>query len=65
MRHYRSEQELVCPPLEEHSAGSVDKLIRGADDRLSRNDDGELFLVAKDSSRAWIVDGDDPVNEKV
>jgi D-alanine-D-alanine ligase len=57
--------ELVCLPLEEYRMDSDRKPIRGQDDKLDRNNDGELFLVAKDSTRSWIVDPGDPVTERV
>ncbi len=56
---------LVCLPLEEYAVDSTMKPIRGQDDKLDRTDDGDLYLVAKDSSRAWIVPEDDPINEAV
>ncbi|HYO02876.1 MAG TPA: D-alanine--D-alanine ligase [Mycobacterium sp.] len=57
--------ELVCLPLEEYAVDSASKPIRGQDDKLDRTDDGDLYLVAKDPSRAWIVPADDPINEAV
>jgi D-alanine-D-alanine ligase len=57
--------ELVCLPLEEYAVDPVRKPIRGRDDKLDRTGSGELFLVAKDASRAWIVGEDDPVTEAV
>lgn len=57
--------ELVCLPLEEYAVDTATKPIRGGDDKLARSADGDLFLVAKESSRAWIVAADDPVNERV
>jgi D-alanine-D-alanine ligase len=57
--------ELVCLPLEEYNVDAVDKPIRGQDDKISRRDDGELNLVAKDTTRAWIVDRDDPITQRV
>ncbi|MDV3135596.1 D-alanine--D-alanine ligase [Mycobacterium sp. 29Ha] len=59
------EGELVCLPLEEYAVDSVTKPVRDAADKLARRDDGELFLVAKDAERAWIVDVDDPITERV
>ena len=56
---------LVCLPLEEYAVDSADKPVRGPDDKLRRDEDGDLGLVAKHSSRAWIVDTADPVTEKV
>ncbi|CAN5492392.1 D-alanine--D-alanine ligase [soil metagenome] len=57
--------ELVCLPLEEYDLDEATKPIRGLDDKLARTDDGELELVAKTASRAWIVDVDDGVTEAV
>jgi len=48
--------ELVCLPLEEYAVSS----IRGAADKLQPTDGG-VELVAKQASRAWIVDDADPV----
>lgn len=59
------EDELICLPLEEYAVDSVTKPVRDAADKLARRDDGELFLVAKDAERAWIVDVDDPITERV
>jgi D-alanine-D-alanine ligase len=56
---------LVGLPLEEYSVSAATKPIRGYDDKISRRDDGELGLVAKDSTRAWIVDPRDPVTQRV
>ena len=41
------------------------KPIRLHDDKIGRDDAGDLHLVAKDGSRAWIVDPDDPLTERV
>lgn len=51
---------LVCLPLEEYAVDEASP-VRRADDKLARGDDGALSLVAKDVTRAWIVDGDDPL----
>ena len=59
------DDELVCLPLEEYAVDTATKPIRGGDDKLARSADGDLFLVAKESSRAWIVVPGDPVNERV
>ena len=53
--------ELVCLPLEQYAVDGV----RTPGDKLARDSAGELELVAKDSSRAWIVDADDPLTERV
>ena len=39
--------------------------MRDHDDKLRRDDDGALGLVAKDAEHAWIVDPDDPVTAAV
>lgn len=52
---------LVGLPLEEYRVDGV----RSADDKLARDDDGELRLVAKGAERAWIVPEDDPVTGPV
>ena len=54
---------LVCLPLEEYN---VDRApVRRHADKIARAGDGGLGLVAKDATRAWIVDPDDPVTEAV
>lgn len=57
--------ELVCLPLEEYAVDSTTKPIRGRDDKLARTDSGDLYLVAKDASRAWLVAEDDPITDRV
>ncbi len=57
--------ELVGLPLEEYRMDSVERPVRLAADKIDRNRDGELYLVAKDDSRAWLVDPSDPVTERV
>ncbi len=57
--------ELICLPLEEYAVDATTKPIRGYDDKVRREDDGGLRLVAKDVTRAWIVDPEDPVVETV
>lgn len=57
--------ELVCLPLEEYALNTATKPIRDRADKLRRTDDGELYLVAKDSSHAWIVPTEDPITEVV
>jgi D-alanine-D-alanine ligase len=41
------------------------KPIRSYDDKLKRNEKGNLSAVAKGSSKSWIVDPNDPITEKV
>ncbi|CCQ17929.1 D-alanine--D-alanine ligase [Rhodococcus sp. AW25M09] len=53
--------ELVCLPLEEYAVESV----RSSADKLNRTADGDLYLVAKQQTKAWIVDTSDPITDKV
>lgn len=57
--------ELICLPLEEYRVDPVTKPIRDHADKISRDGDGELKLVAKDPARAWLVDPADPVTQPV
>lgn len=57
--------ELVCLPLEEYAVDPVHKPIRDRGDKLERTSDGDLYLVAKNDTRAWIVDPRDPITERV
>jgi hypothetical protein len=57
--------QLVCLPLEEYNVDPATRPIRDYADKISRDDDGELSLVAKDSTRAWIVDPGDPLTQRV
>ncbi len=57
----RHNGELLALPLEEYAVDPVTKPIRGEDDKLARNADGDLRLVAKDGDHAWIVADHDPV----
>jgi D-alanine-D-alanine ligase len=57
--------ELVCLPLEEYNVSRDVRPIRSYADKISRDDEGDLNLVAKDATRAWIVDRDDPVTQPV
>jgi D-alanine-D-alanine ligase len=56
---------LLCLPLEEYRVDPDRKPIRDAGDKLERDPDGELALVAKERTRAWIVDQDDPITADV
>jgi len=55
--------KLVTLPLEEYAVDAA-RPIRNYDDKL-RADGGDLNLVAKDGTRAWIVDLADPVTQTV
>ncbi|MGB3771050.1 MAG: D-alanine--D-alanine ligase [Rhodococcus sp. (in: high G+C Gram-positive bacteria)] len=57
--------ELVPLPLEEYAVNTDSAPIRTKDDKLARGDDGQLYLVAKNATKAWIVPPDDPVTERV
>lgn len=57
----RRHGHLFALPLEEYAVDPVAKPIRGAADKLSRDEAGDLHLVAKDADHAWIVAEDDPV----
>ena len=57
--------ELVCLPLEEYAVDPQTKPIRTREDKLARTADDELYLVAKDPARAWIVVGDQGLTERV
>lgn len=57
--------ELVCLPLEEYAVDPVGKPVRDHADKIGRADDGGVVLMAKDATRAWIVDPADPVTGSV
>ncbi len=57
--------ELVCLPLEEYAVDPAGKPIRDHADKITRADDGEVTLMAKDDDRAWIVDPADPLTARV
>jgi D-alanine-D-alanine ligase len=57
--------ELVCLPLEEYDVDTATRPIRGYADKIGRTGDGGLELVAKDTTKAWIVDPGDPVTKRV
>jgi D-alanine-D-alanine ligase len=59
------EGDLVCLPLEEYVVDPALKPIRTGDDKIIRDDDGTLRLVAKDDSKAWIVHDDELLTQRV
>ncbi len=59
------DDEPVCLPLEEYAMDRHHKPVRHRDDKLDRDADGELYLVAKDATRSWTVDPDDPATARV
>lgn len=56
-----TQEGLVALPLEEYAVDEAAAPVRLADSKLARDGSGGLGLVAKDATRAWIVDADDPV----
>jgi len=57
--------ELVCLPLGEYAVETTTTPIRTHRDKISVDAGGELGLVAKDATRAWMVDLDDPITQPV
>lgn len=57
--------ELVCLPLEEYAVDETSKPIRDHADKLNRTEDGNLYLVAKEQTRAWTVPVGDPITGRV
>ncbi len=57
--------QLVSLPLEEYALHPDARPIRSYADKLKKNDDGNLDFAAKDSTKSWIVDPNDPITERV
>jgi D-alanine-D-alanine ligase len=57
--------ELVCLPIEEYALDPETAPIRTHSDKIARDVDGEIRLLAKVSSRAWIIDPGDPITAPV
>jgi D-alanine-D-alanine ligase len=57
--------QLVCLPLEEYRMDRDLQPIRSYADKIDRDKDGDLRLVAKDITRSWIVDPSDPITARV
>ncbi|YAF94590.1 MAG: D-alanine--D-alanine ligase [Nodularia sp. CChRGM 3473] len=57
--------ELVGLPLEEYLVDPHARPIRNYADKLQQTDDGNLRLTAKDNIKAWIVDPNDPITQRV
>ncbi len=57
--------ELICLPLEEYAVSTQAKPIRTPEDKICRSEAGDLRLMAKESTRAWIVACDDPATDRV
>ena len=52
--------EPVCLPLKEYRMDAERQPIRAYENKLQRNDQGDIELAAKDSIDAWAVEADDP-----
>jgi D-alanine-D-alanine ligase len=59
------DNQLVCLPLEEYLMDKEQQPIRSYDDKLKRDENGDLGAVAKGNSKSWIVDPSDPITERV
>jgi D-alanine-D-alanine ligase len=57
--------QLVCLPLEEYLMDKEQRPIRSYDDKLKRDENGGLTMVAKDNHKSWIVDPLDPITAHV
>ncbi len=57
--------KLICLPLEEYDVDAVARPIRNYDDKIRRDGGGDLNLVAKERTKAWIVDTRDPITQRV
>jgi D-alanine-D-alanine ligase len=57
--------ELVCLPLEEYWMDRDRQPIRCYENKLGQNQNGDLYMVAKDSTKSWIVDPSDPITARV
>jgi D-alanine-D-alanine ligase len=55
------EGELICLPLEEYAMDQDTQPIRRHEDKLKRDEKGDLGMVAKGNAKAWIVDPSDPI----
>jgi D-alanine-D-alanine ligase len=56
---------LVCLPLEEYLMDKEQQPIRSYDDKLKRDENGDLGAVAKGNAKSWIVNPNDPITERV
>ncbi len=57
--------ELISLPLEEYALNTENNPIRNHEDKLKKDDSGELTYAAKDKKKAWIVDVNDPATRWV
>lgn len=59
------DNRLVCLPLEEYLMDKTQSPIRSYDDKLKRDLDGSLAMVAKGNNKSWIVDPSDLITQRV
>jgi D-alanine-D-alanine ligase len=59
------DEQLICLPLEEYALDANIRPIRSYEDKLKQNAEGNLDFAAKDRTKSWIVDLNDPITEKV
>ncbi|MFQ3680356.1 MAG: D-alanine--D-alanine ligase [Pseudanabaenaceae cyanobacterium] len=52
-------------PLEEYNVDNATHPIRRPEDKLQRDDQGQLYLAAKDGVKAWLVPPEDPLTAVV
>jgi D-alanine-D-alanine ligase len=57
--------ELICLPLEEYRMDRALQPIRRYENKLGQNQNGDLYMVAKEGTKSWIVDLDDPITARV
>ncbi|MEL4895707.1 D-alanine--D-alanine ligase family protein [Crocosphaera sp. Alani8] len=57
--------ELIGLPLEEYLVNEENNPIRSYEDKLKRNDAGDLIYAAKGNKKSWIVDVKDPATRRV
>jgi D-alanine-D-alanine ligase len=56
---------LICLPLEEYRMDETQRPIRSHNDKLKRDPDGNLAMVAKGNDKSWIVDPSDLITKQV
>jgi len=57
--------QLICLPLEEYAMDKQRQPIRQHEDKLKRDENGDLGMVAKGNAKSWIVDPSDPITARV
>ncbi len=57
--------QLVPLPLEEYLMDEDERPIRSYEDKLKRDENGDLTMVAKGNTKSWIVDPSDPITQRV